>query len=144
MTYQLTQFDFDTLMKPWWLEVSVNDPGIFTVTNIVSEESKLYEISEVHEDIETLQDGILKSIRNFTETHIPPRPGKLDMLEFFSDTHLGVSLSFHKKTGQFFTAHEETGMMLKYYSLADLFILGPKIIENDGELHEMMVQQGML
>lgn len=142
--YQLTEFDFDNLIKPWWLTVSVDDPGILTVSNVVSEHSRLYEISEVHQDLESLQNNVIKSIQNFTDTHIAPNPGQLEILNSFTEPHEGVSLRFHKNTGLFMTLHEESGTIIKHYSLADLFTLGPKIIENDSELYAMMVQQGML
>ena len=144
MRYSLTEFDFSDLSKPWWLEVEVKDPGILTVSNSISHEERLYEVGEYHTELSSIQEAILEAIHNFTDTHIPPNPGNLDILSAFEDTHNGVSLSFQKDTGMFLTIHELSGMVIKHYSLVDLFILGPSIITRDGDAYDLMLQQGMV
>ena len=144
MTYFLSEFDFSTLTRPWWLNVVVSDPGILTISNVVSKEERLYELSEVHEDLIELQEKILNAVHNFTEEHSSPGVGDLAILDSFTGSHNGVELSFQKSTGLFITIHNESGYVLKHYSLIDLFILGPSIIERDGDAYEMMSELGML
>lgn len=143
----LSDYNFKDINAPWWVNLSVDTAGVLTVTNIVSGYSQQFAVGESFETKDEMLGVIVNSVLSFTETSLDSGNNvtkKFPILHHFIDPLGEIAIAYNKKTNLFETTHTKTGVPINFYSLSDLFLRGPVILDLDRDVHEMMTRLGML
>lgn len=145
--HTLSDYNFKGINAPWWVNLSVDTTGVLTVTNIVSGYSQQFAVGESFETKDEMLGIIVNSVLSFTETSLDSDNNvtrKFPILHHFIDPLGEIVLDYNKKTHLFETTHHKSGVPIGSYTLSDLFLRGPVIIDLDRDVHEMMMRLGML